>query len=851
MVVKPELLAPVGSWEALVAAVQNGADAVYVGGKMFNARQFANNFDNDEMARAVDYAHIRGTKVYVTVNTLVADHELSELVPYLRFLYETGVDAIIVQDLGVVRVAAKILPELTLHASTQMTMHNSAGVNLMKEAGFKRVVLAREMALEEIKEIKQKTGVEIEIFVHGALCISYSGQCLMSSMIGGRSGNRGRCAQPCRLPYNMVDTKGQQILDPDKVGKYLLSPRDLRLLYQIPKLSEAGINSLKIEGRMKRPEYVATVTRVYRAALDRYAEAPFSFEVLPEEEKQLTQIFNRDFSAAYFTGLRGSDIMSYKRPNNRGIKIGRIAGFNRAKGQVEIQLEDELSVGDGIEVWVSEGGRQGIVVSQLFQKGNPVEKAFAGQVVTVPLKGKVRMGDRVFKTHDQELMNTAQLTFTSPKETKKLPIAVQVRAALGEPLTISVEDTDGNKALVSTNFIAVEAINQPISEEKVRKQIERMGNTPFQVGSLEIKIDGNIMVPLGEINDARRRALEILEQQRATLNKPTLVPEQNFRARVAETFAEVSVTDRVKHVSTVQVPKSLAVTVGSKKGAEAAISHGADIVYLSVEGLRPGKPVEVADLDAAADFAIKRGCKLVLATPRITKDRDIVALQPYLEKAKALNLGILAGNLGLLSLAGEMGFEEIYTDFSLNVFNHQTLLSLAEENVSRVTVSPELTLRQLAEIQKVLPTEVIVHGAIPLMVSEHCVTGSTLGNLEGNQKCSAPCGQKRYALKDRLGLSFPLVSDRFCRTHVYNPKELCLVEDLKPILDTGVTVLRLELRKDSPEYVGEVTKIYRQEIDRLLSNKGEVYTPRPDVKDRLAALTAQGVTKGHLYRGVL
>ncbi|MFZ5647205.1 MAG: peptidase U32 family protein, partial [Bacillota bacterium] len=322
---KPELLAPAGGWEAFTAAVENGADAVYLGGKMFNARQSADNFDNDDLKRAVEYAHLRGVKIYVTVNTLIADGEMEDALEFLFALHNTGADAAIIQDAGLASLARKTIPELQLHASTQMTAHNSPGVMSLLEQGFSRVVLARELSLKEISEIKKTTGADLEVFIHGALCIAYSGQCLLSSMIGGRSGNRGRCAQPCRMQYVLTDGAGSPLVNPAEAGEYLLSPRDLNISAHIPDLISAGINSFKIEGRMKRPEYVATVVRVYRSLIDRALSGDPYF-VEEKQESDLAQIFNRDFTTGYFFGGQGRDMMSYKRPNNRGVRLGRVKG---------------------------------------------------------------------------------------------------------------------------------------------------------------------------------------------------------------------------------------------------------------------------------------------------------------------------------------------------------------------------------------------------------------------------------------------------------------------------------------------------------------------------------------------
>ncbi|MBR5910021.1 MAG: U32 family peptidase, partial [Schwartzia sp.] len=337
-----ELLAPAGSREALAAAVENGADAVYLAGNRFGARAYAENFDEEALREAIRYAHLRGVAVHVTVKTAVDDTELSGLADYLRFLEEAGADAVLVQDLGVARLVREVAPGLPLHASTQMTVHNIAGVRAWEEFGFSRVVLSREMSLAEIREICAKSDAEIEVFAHGALCVCYSGQCLMSSMIGGRSGNRGRCAQPCRLPYELVDENGEEATG-GAAGKYLLSPRDLKTVELLPELMEAGVASLKLEGRMKRPEYVAVVTSAYRGAIDRALAGKADVAAEREENRRLAQIFNRDFTTAYLLQNPGREMMSDKRPDNRGLLVGRVVSYDAAEKRVRVKLAETLS----------------------------------------------------------------------------------------------------------------------------------------------------------------------------------------------------------------------------------------------------------------------------------------------------------------------------------------------------------------------------------------------------------------------------------------------------------------------------------------------------------------------------
>ncbi|MBQ1919938.1 MAG: U32 family peptidase, partial [Selenomonas sp.] len=358
-----ELLAPAGSREALIAAVESGANAVYLAGSQFGARAYANNFDEDGLREAIHFAHLRDVLINVTVNTIVDDTEIPALKDYLRFLRDAGADALLVQDLGVARIAREIIPDMPLHASTQMTVHSLEGVLALQEMGFTRVVLSRELSLKEIKYICANSDVEIEVFMHGALCVCYSGQCLMSSMIGGRSGNRGRCAQPCRLPYTLVDEQGQDVLG-DKAGSYLLSPRDINTIDVIPDLIGAGVASLKIEGRMKRPEYVATVVSTYRAAIDMYL-AGQDYRVDQSARDNLAQIFNRDFTTAYLVNRPGKNMMSDRRPNNRGLLIGRVTAYDWDKRLVTVKLSGRLALGDQVDFWVKVGGRVTATLSDM------------------------------------------------------------------------------------------------------------------------------------------------------------------------------------------------------------------------------------------------------------------------------------------------------------------------------------------------------------------------------------------------------------------------------------------------------------------------------------------------------
>ncbi|WP_418792225.1 DUF3656 domain-containing U32 family peptidase [Phosphitispora sp. TUW77] len=866
----PELLAPVGSKEAFKAAVQNGADAVYLGGQLFSARQYADNFDREEMNAAIEYAHIRGVKVYVTVNTLVADAEFGELVDYLKFLHQVGADAIIVQDPGIATMVHELLPGLSLHASTQMTIHNSSGAAALKSLGYARVVLARELSLSEITQIKRKTGMELEVFVHGALCISYSGQCLMSSMIGGRSGNRGRCAQPCRMEYTLVDEKNGILAEPAKIGGHLLSPRDLNMIKYIPELAQAGIDSLKIEGRMKRPEYVAVVTRIYREALDRYRNSPHDYTVPEKDIKDLAQIFNRGFTTGYFFGKQGRDMMSFKRPNNRGLRLGRVSKTDWAGKMAEIVLEDSLHQGDGIEFWVTDGGRAGVVVNRILpanwqvaeavrqdaEAGPQIMEAGPGEKVWVPFAGKVKPGDRVFKTHDAELISRAEQSYKSTREIKKIPLDFTVKASVGRPLEITVADAMGNVFTSLGSSPGQEAMNKPLTPDYLKKQIDRLGNTPFEIGGFYTEIDGNVMVPASEINETRRIAVEGLVKFRALAFKPKIVvvPDYAEKAkRIKELAGDENGVQGPQGVDKSQGlgEPQLIVNTNRYEILKIAVENGADTVYFRGANIRNTTEL-IRELVTALSLCAKHNTGLVISSPRIIREEEMEYVLALMGFAGSHNLPFLAANLGTLYEAQKEGIKEIYADHGLNIFNSQTLNFLKRNyGITRAVVSPELTLNQISRLSGGLRLEAIVEGHLPLMITEYCPIGSILDGLAGNSRCNgAVCRIGGAAgLRDRLGLVFPLSHDEFCRTNIYNPKELSMIEDVRQLYEAGITGFRLEMSYEEPERAAVIIKYWRQELDRFKANPTK-HLVSTGVKEKIAAMSPAGLTKGHYYRGV-
>lgn len=838
----PEILAPAGDFHAFVAAVENGADAVYLGGKAFSARAFAGNFDHEELEKAMEYAHLRGVRVYVTVNTLIDNSEMADVIFYVKDLYDMGVDGVILQDLGLAFLISQVLPELKLHGSTQMTIHNSEGAQFLSGMGFERVVLARETSLEDISAIHRKSSIELEIFGHGALCISYSGQCLMSSLIGGRSGNRGKCAQPCRMTYTLVDEKGNRAGD-EGIGDHLLSPRDLNTLELLPEICRSGVRSLKFEGRMKRPEYVATVVRIYRKALDRIKENPEGFSVHPEEQKELAQIFNRDFTGGYLLSNPGRDLMSYKKPNNRGVRLGRIEEIRDRGRMAAIKLDEALRVGDGVEIWVTKGGRQGFFIDRMLRDGGQIQEAEKGETVVINISGQPRVGDRVFKTHDVKLLEQAQNSYLQPG--KLIGVHFHLFARPEKPFLLDGEDEAGNKASFRSGYVVEKANKRPADEEYVMQQLNRLGGTAFRLDKLSFDMEEGLMLPASELNAARRFIIESLKEKRLEKYAYPVVERKEVERRYRSLLPE----KKNRPAKTLQ----LAVRVGSYEGAKAALKAGADAIYLDGELFHSGQGISLEQLQDIGRRGRDQGRETVFALPRIFHPQESRIVQDMIVRAgKGPISALLAGNIGGIAAAKNAGWEKkIYSDIGLNVFNDLTVDFLAKRGIDLITLSLELTFAQMekmnfgsAEIQ------CIAHGALPMMVSQYCAIGSILGGKSGEKVCSRPCRGRSFGLKDRMNYTFPLEVDQFCRMHVYNPKELCMLSHVDTFLRMGINSLRIEAKRYSPQAVYQVTKSYRQVVDAALSHRIHLLDLE-EMENELAKLSGAGFTKGHYFRGVL
>lgn len=837
-----ELLAPAGSYEAFKAAVENGADAVYLGGKSFSARASAANFDLEELKKAVRYAHERSVKVYVTVNVLIADQEFQELLDYVYTLHKIGIDALILQDVGVVDLIHTILPEVELHASTQMTVNTSWGALHLESMGFRRVVLARETSADEMETIAKTTPLELEVFVHGALCIGYSGQCLMSSFIGGRSGNRGTCAQPCRMTYQLVNEEHEELLNQKKSGEHLLSPRDLNLAEELTELQQIGVRSLKVEGRMKRPEYVATVVRLYRQALNRVGERQGGEPLLtPDEHQELLQVFNRDFTSGYFRENLGAELMSYSRPNNRGTRLGRVARLDF--GRLSLKLEAALHPGDGIEFWTGRG-REGITVGTIWKDQIEVKEGLHGQIVQIEFFGMAQMGDRVFKTNDALLMERARESFQEGRERRKVPLNMCLSGKIGEKMSLQVMDRERSVTVYSTNT-AQTALKRPLTKDYAYQQFGRLGTTPFWLDKLELEIEDGIMLPVSDLNEMRRLAVEELLQEK--LEQP--VDHQTYKLRV-ERWKQRKTEDKNGFMKTV-IPQ-ISVAVSNPETLQAGINAGAKRVLIGGEHWRSQRGFSMDEIRLSFENCWKKKIDCVWRLPRVLNQAQSETLLLDLKKASnwTKRPKVMVSNLGELEMIRAIDQDWPFeVDFSLNIFNEASLAYFFRMGAQRVALSPELHHEQLMPLAKWPGVELLVFGDLEMMVSEYCPIGATLGDKRGSQ-CTGTCTKERHYLRDRMRYDFPIETDQECRMHLFNVKILNLYEELAQIRRMGIPNLRLQLTRQTPSQVRQIVRLFVEAWDALEAGNKTSWASDEGMAE-LGSLFPQGFTKGHFFRGVL
>lgn len=813
-----ELLAPAGNMECLHAAVKAGADAVYLGAGHFNARRGADNFSLENLAEACDYAHLRGVKIYLTLNTVVLPSELPDALELARQAYRCGVDAFIVQDIGISIELSRIMPDVEVHVSTQMNIHDEDGLRAAAALGATRVTLARELSLAEIArlhELAEELGVELESFAHGALCICYSGQCFMSSLVGGRSANRGRCAQACRLPYELHNRALRKTLDAP--GEHLLSPKDLCTANLIPELLQAGVASLKIEGRMKSPEYVQAVVGVYRAVIDRVeaaidrdgidfvvaSDAP-ELRASEEEMNVLSEAFSRGFTTAYLKGKRGNEIMSYGRPNNRGVFVGRVAKVR--EGLVFIDPETELHVGDLIEFWTNRG--------HFVHTIGEFKTDRAGRVF-FPVERAVGKGDRVFRVRN------AEAAFVDDDKLPSVAVCARAELRIGQPALLTFAVAAGDASVTVEGPEVEAARTKAITEEEVREHIDRMGTTPFYLSSLEIDLDEGVGMGFSMLHKLRARAAEELQETILAYyhaRKLERTPSRAFAPVVRKGWCKVA---------------ALATNPACARAAKRA---GADLIYVPAANYRRGEAVIAGQLsDTAEQAGYPKQCIPVLPTVSQMFDEEKRNGFDIWKRVKA-DKPVMVENLGQLLHATEMGAAPEVGPH-IPVTNKLDLQAMADLGAQRVWLSPELSLVQIEELGDMapMPLGLTIMGQTELMVTEHCLL---MSQGPCNQKC-AECARRKspHYLKDRKGYEMPVITDCTGRSHLYNAVQMDVAHLMPEIIGAGVSTVLVDTTlmnvKDTTEKVARAVRA--RDIAQKDGNK---------------VAKAEGATSGHLFRGV-
>lgn len=750
-----------GDFECLKAAVQNGADSVYFGASNFNARASATNFDLSDLKKAISYAKLRGVKTHLTLNTLIKNNEFEDAVLLAEKAYEFGIDAIIVQDLGLACYLIKNFPDLPIHASTQMTIHNLEGVLEAQKLGFKRVVLSRELSLDEISYICKNTEVEIETFIHGALCISYSGQCLFSSMIGGRSGNRGKCAQPCRLPYKLVSSEEDEPTYTINNEAYLLSTRDLCGLEFIPDLIKAGVMCFKIEGRMKSPSYVATVTRIYRKYIDlALSDKPYVIDV--QDRKDLMQVFNRGgFSCGHLSIKPNKDLIYDKKPNHMGIYIGNVSNFKPNKGHIFFNLKDSIAIGDTIQF---EKETTKYTVSELMVKGKNMNMVNKKDLVEIGrMKGNIHIGDKIYKITSKELSNNAKLSYEV--ENKKVKLSAYINIEKGEPISITVSTLNSDNEVWNNitvtkkaNIIPLEASSKPISQERIISQLSKTKDTIFEFEEINIVLEENTFIPsISSLNELRRNCLEeIYNIGNSRVNRKG----KNVKLELLPT--------KVKNTKKRKISVLLNIL---NKNIDYTKLKNVDNLYIPLKYFYD-KKYEEQLLTLSDTF------NTYIYLPSVIKANYRNILMNVIENSihKYHIKGFVISNISSYIFMNKI--KEKYEDefeyianYTMNVFNNYTEKMLGKLGVKKVTISPELDSSAITSItnNKFCKNELIVYGKVPLMTSNYCLLGNT-------NKCYPTCGSRckedvKYYLKDRLGFSFRVVPDNIQTiTTIYNSK---------------------------------------------------------------------------------
>jgi len=825
----PELIAPAGDWECARAAVENGADAIYFGLEKFNARMRANNFTGADLPKLMEFLHRRGVRGYVTLNTLVFENELPDAEKYLRMMIAAGVDAVVVQDIGICRLIRQLSPDFPIYASTQMTITSAGGVKFARDLGCNLAVLARECSINEISQIADADlQFPLEIFVHGALCIAYSGQCLTSEALGGRSANRGECAQACRMPYGLV-SDGKLIPLGDR--KYLLSPQDLAGLEILPDLIRTGVASLKIEGRLKSPEYVANITRIYRQALDQLSEGrvtrvPNSLweqsgtrVTRPSVRYDMEMAFSRGLYTGWLGGTNNQQLVHARFGKKRGVLLGEITRVLREG--VIVRLEGPLKPGDGV----------------VFDAGKPEENEEGGRVYEIEARhgetllgfgtgdidfSRVHIGDKLWKTSDPELDRRLRQSFAGDTPKFQRPIEIEVHGVVGKPLTLIARDEFGNVTKVESSMPLTKAEKQPLTTERLREQLGRLGGTPFKLGELKNNLSGKILLPVSELNRLRRELVGELEKLRAQPKRWKL---NDYGLKTAPANPKSEITN-----------PQLIVLVRTLPQLEAALKCGVTTVYCEFEDPKKYREAVNAVRIHHPSTLNLQPSTIFVAPPRIFKPGE----EWTLEQVRSCNAdGYLVRNYDHLKFFAN---DRRIGDYSLNVANHISADWFKNQfGLERVTTSYDLNFQQLEALLQAAPPEwfeVTIHQHMPMFHMEHCVFCAFLSSGTDFRNCGRPCDVHDVKLSDRVGTEHLVKADVGCRNTVFNALAQTGAEYVSQMIELGVRHFRVEFLNETPEQVEQTISKYH----RLL--RGEITGTQ--LWHELKLMNQLGVTRGQM-----
>lgn len=750
---KHELLAPVGNNESFYAAVKAGADAVYLGGKVFNARNFADNFTDNDLENLIKYAHLAGVKVYVTLNTLIKEKEIMEALEYANYLNSINVDAVIVQDWGLMMLIGRHVPGLNIHGSTQMTICDYYGIELLEKYNIKKNILARETPFERLKLIKEKSDKSLEVFVHGALCCSYSGQCYISSYFGGRSGNRGRCAQTCRLSFDIIDKETGLKINDKPV--YPLSLKEFNIGAKIQKLADIGIDTFKIEGRMRKPEYVDRVVTYYRQLLDGVYDE--------NVKKQAEQVFSRGFTKGLLFGDFGKDLMAYDSPKNTGSLLGTVKKMNGYSAGV--QLVDDISVGDGITYGRNERNK-GFIIERLVQKGTSIKEAKAGELVFIKAKQKMEVGDVIYKTFNKKLSDEVGIKIKNDDIYYLRPLDFDVKIRQGERILLKAFSGEYKTEVYSADKVEG-AKSAPAEAESVIKQLSKAGGTVFAVKDVNVDMEGNVFVSKSVLNSLRREAIESLEEKILEHHKKEI----SIKIEERETFER----DNDMRYS---------LNLNNDRDYRNIDFKEIDLVYIPYCFITEEMIDYIRDMNDDAE--------LVLSIRNVSKTYDYVEAERVYKKYNDSIIGIQVDNIDGLAFAKGLGEKNIYCDFEMNIMNEYSAEFLKGEGVACFTHSVESSLEDIKEINRRtdMKTECIVYSNLPLMTIRNCPF-AYMKNCRDTSKCSGCDMYDRYLLKDRKGYLISMSRNRGITT-VYNPIHLYMADRMYDVKKTGSDYARID-----------------------------------------------------------